>query len=75
LAFDTLSDRIKDNFGHNETCTVPRIVKMLDPRLKKQGFQMTNNADLACRALEDDLQNVLNKVACLKSGIVDQLVY
>jgi len=63
LAFDTLSDRFKDRFGHYETHTVPRISTMIDPRFKKQGFQRTNNADQACRALEDDLQNVLNKLA------------
>jgi len=31
LAFDTLSDRFKDRFGHYETRTVPRIATMIDP--------------------------------------------
>ncbi|XP_020803827.1 zinc finger BED domain-containing protein 4-like [Drosophila serrata] len=63
LAFSFLSDRFNDRFGYYETRTVPRMATLIDPRFKKQGFQRTNNADQAYRALEDELHNVFKNLA------------
>nr|XP_043069341.1 E3 SUMO-protein ligase ZBED1-like [Drosophila bipectinata] len=62
LAFNFLSERYNDRFGHYETRTVPRMATLIDPRFKKQGFQRTNNADQAYRALEDELHNVFKNL-------------
>ncbi|XP_034490592.1 uncharacterized protein LOC117794182 [Drosophila innubila] len=57
---DAMLESIKKRLSIYEPHTVTRIATILDPRFKKDGFQLNANAEQAASFLENDLVNLGN---------------